>query len=255
MLKQKKLIDEGTEDRGMTQLKISDLPRIERPSYKIKRSPAAMSSRELLALLNGGEKQMELAGKLYKACRRDLRKLGRECFPETIRGIGKATSDRILAAVQLGQRLLHPSPNDHSTIHCPEDVADLVSYEMRALEQEEMRVIHLNTRHRVLAIETVYRGSVCSSQIRVAELFRGAVRRNAAAIICVHNHPSVVSLPSPDDLAVSKEIIKAGKLLDTPLLDHIIIGHDRFVSLKRRGLTFEEEERKRVSERKAGGVL
>lgn len=239
----------------MTQLKISDLPRIERPSYKIENIPAAMSSREMLALLIGGEKQMELAWQLYKACRGNLRKLGRECFPETIRGIGKATSDRILAAVQLGQRLSHPSPNDLPTIHCPEDASDLVSYEMRALEQEEMRVIHLNTRHRVLSVETVYRGNVNSSQIRVAELFRSAVRKNVPAVVLVHNHPSGDPSVSPDDIRITKEIIRAGKILDIQIVDHIIIGHDRFISLKRRGLTFEEEDGKSVSERKAGGVI
>ena len=155
MLNQKKLIDEGPGEKDMMQLKISDLPWIERPSYKIVNIPAAMSSRELLALLIGGEKQMEVAGQLYKACGGDLRKLGREYFHEDVRKIGKATSDQILAAVQLGQRLFHPSPNHRPAIHSTEDAVDVVSYEMRDLEQEEMRVIHLNTHNLVLSIETV----------------------------------------------------------------------------------------------------
>ena len=224
--------------------RISEIPREERPSYKIEQHPQAMSSRELLALLIGGENQIEIAGELYKSCDGNLRKLGKEYTPEDVEGIGKVTSDRILAAIQLGQRLAAPSDNDKVVIHSPEDAADLVQYEMSALTQEELRVIILNTRNHVIKIVTIYRGSLNSSQVRIGELFRPAIRHNAAAIIVVHNHPSSDPSPSPDDVGITKAIVKAGKLLDVSVLDHLIIGANSFVSLNRRGLGFEEGEGK-----------
>jgi DNA repair protein RadC len=111
-------------------------------------------------------------------------------------------------------------------------------YEMSALEQEELRVISLNTRNRVLRIDTIYRGSVNASQVRVGELFKSAIRSAATAIIVAHNHPSGDPTPSPDDVDVTRVIVEAGKLLDIEVLDHLIIGTGRYVSLKERGLGF-----------------
>ena len=225
----------------MARQRISELPPEERPSYKIEKYPEAMSTREILALLVGGENQIEIADQLMESCNGNLRKLGQDIVLEDIEGIGKATSRRLMAAIQLGGKLSRPDPLDRPVIHCPEDAADLVAYDMRALDQEEMRVIHLNTRNHVLGEpETVYRGSLNSSQIRIGELFKGAIRRNAAAIILVHNHPSGAPDPSSFDISLTREIIKAGKLLDTQVLDHLIIGHDSFISLNRRGLGFSD---------------
>lgn len=109
---------------------------------------------------------------------------------------------------------------------------------MSALEQEELRVLLLDIRNRVLDTVTVYRGSINSSQVRVGELFRTAIRRNAASIIVIHNHPSGDPTPSPDDVAVTRAMTQAGKLLDIEVLDHLVIGHGRFVSMKDRGLGF-----------------
>ena len=109
---------------------------------------------------------------------------------------------------------------------------------MAALEQEHLRVILLDIRNRVLEVVDVYRGSVNSSQVRVGEVFRAAIRRNAPALIVVHNHPSGDPTPSPDDVAVTRAMVQAGKLLDVELLDHIVIGQGRWVSLKERGLGF-----------------
>jgi DNA repair protein RadC len=130
------------------------------------------------------------------------------------------------------------SPEERPAIHSPADAANLVQYEMSALEQEELRVILLDTRNRVLAVETIYRGSLNSSQVRVGEVFRTAIRRNSANLIVVHNHPSGDPTPSPDDVAVTRAIIQAGKLLDVEVLDHVVIGRGRFISLKERGLGF-----------------
>ena len=123
-------------------------------------------------------------------------------------------------------------------IHSPEDAANLVMHRMSALEQEELHVILLDTRNRVMGVDQVYRGSVNSSQVHVGELFKTAIRRNIPAVIVVHNHPSGDPEPSPDDVAVTRAFVEAGKLLDIKVLDHLVIGNGRFVSLKERRLGF-----------------
>jgi DNA repair protein RadC len=106
------------------------------------------------------------------------------------------------------------------------------------LEKEEVRVILLNTRNRVLDILTIYVGSLNTNVVRVAELFQDAVKQNAAAIIVVHNHPSANPEPSPEDVRLTEMLVEAGKLLDVEVLDHLIVSAGGFVSLKERGLGF-----------------
>ena len=110
--------------------------------------------------------------------------------------------------------------------------------EMGLLEQEVMRTVLLNTKNFVIGSPVIYQGSANTAVIRVGELFREAVKRNAVSMIVVHNHPSGDPTPSPEDVAVTREIVQAGKLLDIEVLDHLVIGHQRFVSLKERGLGF-----------------
>ena len=153
-------------------------------------------------------------------------------------GLGPAKAAQLQAALELGNRLRLAGPEERPTIHSPADAAALVQYEMSALEQEELRVLLLDTRNQVLSIETIYKGSLNSSQVRVGELFKPAIRKNAAAIIVAHNHPSGDPTPSPDDVAVTRAIVQAGKLLDVETLDHLVIGMGRYVSLKERGLGF-----------------
>jgi DNA repair protein RadC len=107
-----------------------------------------------------------------------------------------------------------------------------------ALEQEHLRVMLLDRRNRVLETVEVYKGSVNSSQVRVGEIFKEAVRKNASAVVVIHNHPSGDPTPSPDDVAVTRAIVQAGKLLDVEVLDHLVIGQGKWVSLKERGLGF-----------------
>ena len=110
---------------------------------------------------------------------------------------------------------------------------------MMYLEQEHLRLILLDTRNYVIDTPTLYIGSLNTSMIRIGEVFRDAIRRNAAALIAAHNHPSGDPAPSPEDVNVTRQIVQAGKLLDIDLLDHIIIGRQRYVSLKERGLGFD----------------
>jgi hypothetical protein len=138
------------------------------------------------------------------------------------------------------------------TIRTPRDLADLLVDEMSALEREELRVALLNTKNRVLAVETVYLGNVSAALVRVGELFAAAVRVHASGLIVVHNHPSGDPTPSPDDLHLTAEAVAAGRLLDVPLLDHIVIGGGAFVSLRDRGITFGNPGEHRAGEASGG---
>jgi DNA repair protein RadC len=152
-------------------------------------------------------------------------------------GITQERARRLLAALELGDRLRLPR-EERPLIKSPTDVANLLG-DMSTLEQEQLRVILLDTKGRVIHIATVYQGSVHTTVIRVGEVMKAAVRMNATAIIVCHNHPSGDSSPSPEDVAVTTEIVKAAKLLDIDCLDHIIIGEaGTFVSLKERGVGF-----------------
>ena len=123
-------------------------------------------------------------------------------------------------------------------IRSPKDAADLIQYEMVGLPQENLWVLLLDTRNRVLKIEKLYKGSLNSSTVRVGELFKSALTNNAASIILAHNHPSGDPTPSPEDVALTRAASQAGHLLDVELLDHIVIGQNKFVSLKDKGLGF-----------------
>jgi DNA repair protein RadC len=157
------------------------------------------------------------------------------------RGLGEAKAAAIKAAIELGRRLALEAPEERPAIHSPADAAALVQYEMSALEQEHLRVMLLNTRNQVMDIVELYHGSLNSSMVRVGEVFKPAVRRNAASILVVHNHPSGDPTPSPEDIAVTKAMIEAGKLMDIEVLDHLVIGQGKYVSMKERGLAFERE--------------
>ncbi len=143
-----------------------------------------------------------------------------------------------MAAIELGRRIRLETVDEKAAIHSPADAAALVEYEMSALQQEHLWVINLDTRNRLINIERLYQGSLNSSTVRVGELFRGAIQKNAAGIIVVHNHPSGDPAPSPEDINLTRSVVQAGKLLDIELLDHLVIGRGRFISLKERGLGF-----------------
>jgi len=229
----------------LSQCRIKDLGNPERPRERLaKMGASVLSTAELLAILLRvgveGENAIQLGQRLLRDFN-GLAGLQRASYSEICaqHGIGKAKAAQIKAAIDLGRRLASLSAEDKPIVHSPEDAADLVQYEMSALDQEQLRVITLNTRNHVLGIKIIYQGSLNSSQVRVGELFRPAIRENAAAVIIVHNHPSGDPSPSPDDIAITKAIIEAGRLLDIQVLDHLIIGQGRFISLNRRGLGFE----------------
>jgi len=218
---------------------LKSLPLREQPAYRVSQNAAACNLTELLAAMIGGQRQIEISLALLALFYGDIRRLylahPRELA--TVRGIGPATAVQIKAALNLGLRLNIPS-EERPTINSPADAAALVQYEMGILEQEHLRVILLDQRNRVLDIVEVYQGSVNSAQVRIAEVFKPAVARMAPSIIIVHSHPSGDPTPSPEDVAVTRAIVQAGKLLDIEVLDHVVIGLGRWVSLKERGLGF-----------------
>jgi DNA repair protein RadC len=220
--------------------KVRDLPVRERPVNRLRHvGPTAVSTIELLACLLQTPDALHQAQELL-ARFGDLPGLVHACETEIVQvdGIGPAQAARIKAALEFGRRLVLATPEDRLQVRSPSDVAQMLMAEMAQLEQEHFRVLYLDTRNRLLGVETLYVGSLNASHIRVGEVFRDAVKRNCAAIIVAHNHPSGDPTPSPEDVAVTRQLVEAGKLLDIEVLDHMVIGHQRFVSLRERGLGF-----------------
>jgi DNA repair protein RadC len=223
---------------------IRELPLSERPRERLKHAGAgALSNAELLAIIlrigGRGENVLDMAQRLLSTYH-GLGGLARASCGElaTERGVGTAKAAQMLAAFELGKRLLVASPDERPQVTSPADAANLLMAEMATLEQEHLRTLLLDSKHRVLASPTVYVGNVNTSVIRVGELFREAIRLNCVALIVAHNHPSGDPTPSPDDVKVTEQIVQAGKLLDIEVLDHLVIGQQRYVSLKERGLGF-----------------
>jgi DNA repair protein RadC len=153
--------------------------------------------------------------------------------------VGAGRAAQLKAAIELGMRVLTGDLLRGRQIKRPADIVDLLLLEMSHLDQEHLRTVLLDTHNRVQAICTVYIGSLNASMVRVCEVFKEAVRHNSAALIVAHNHPSGQATPSPEDVLVTREIVAAGQLLDIDVLDHLVIGHGTWVSLRERGLGFE----------------
>lgn len=158
---------------------------------------------------------------------------------QQVPGVGPKAALAIKAALELGKRMMTISPSSRPQVRSPQDVANLLMAEMMMLDHEELRVVLLDTKNNVHGVKLVYSGSLNTAVVRVGEVFREAIRRNVASIIVVHNHPSGEPTPSPEDVRVTEMLVDAGKLLDIAVLDHIVIGRNRYVSLKERGLGFK----------------
>jgi len=223
-------------------LRINELPASERPRERLKESgPASLSNSELLAIiLRTGTAAENVLGLASRVLTRfgGLTGLARASFGELCaeKGVGQAKAAQLKAALELGQRLSSTQPEERAVVRTPQDVANLLMAEMGFLDQEQLRVVLLTSKNQVISISEVYKGNVNTSLIRPSELFREAVRENCPAIIVVHNHPSGDPDPSPEDIAVTKQIVAAGRVLDIEVLDHMIIGGKRYVSLKERGV-------------------
>lgn len=224
---------------------IRDMAEQDRPRERLMQVGAgAVSTAELIAIILRvgvpGENVLRLAERLLIRFK-GLPGLSRATVAELmeVKGIGEAKAIEIKAALELGRRLMASAPEERPKVLSPADAANLLMSEMMFLEQEHLRLVLLDTRNQVLSTPTVYVGSLNTSVVRIGEMFRSAIRENAAALIVAHNHPSGDPSPSPEDVNVTKQAVKAGKLLDIEVLDHVIIGRNRFVSMKERGLGFD----------------
>ncbi len=224
--------------------RIKDWSRQERPRERLAQQGAnSLSDAELIAILlrTGveGRNAVQLArdllqevgglNGLHRAAYEDLRQRA---------GVGPAKAAQLKAAIEIGRRLSVAEALARPVVQSPDDAAGLLLYEMGALEREHLRVLLLDTRNHLIRTAEVYQGSLNASAIRVGEVLRDAVQANAAAVIIVHNHPSGDPTPSPEDVAVTRALVEAGRLLDIEVLDHLVIGKGCFTSMKAKGLGF-----------------
>jgi DNA repair protein RadC len=223
-------------------LTIKSLPEQLRPRERMREAgPGALSSAELLAIILGSGSQdgsaIDLAHHLLQGPR-GMRLLAEATIEELcgVKGIGPAKAAQIKAAVELGKRLSCMSQGLRPTVRSPQDVCSLVMEEMCYLDREHFRVVILNTKNQVLAVETISVGSLNSSLVHPREVFKPAVLKSAAAVILLHNHPSGDATPSSEDLEITRRLAEAGKLIGIEVLDHIIIGDHVFTSLKEKAV-------------------
>ena len=214
------------------------MPADERPRERLRmRGPESLTNAELVAILlrtgTNGENVVAVAQRIL-AKFGGLRGLGAAGFGELCaeRAMGEAKAAQLIAAVELGKRIVHARPPERRIIRSPEDVYALLFAEMALLDREQLRVVLLSTRNEVLSVREVYRGNVSSALVRVAEVFSDAVREGCPSIIIVHNHPSGDPTPSAEDAALTKQLIDAGKLLGVEVLDHVVIAREGHKSLK-----------------------
>src|SRR5690242_7045417 len=208
----------------------------DQPRYRLAhQGAAALSDAELLAVITGVP-CLETAQRLLIAAGglRGLLTLSTVELQQLVAGISTGRAAQLKAAIELGTRVARGDHMARRQVKSPTDIADLLLLEMSHLDQEHLRTVLLDTKNRIQAISTVYIGSLNASMVRVGEIFKTAVKLNSAALIVAHNHPSGDPTPSPEDVLVTREIVSAGKLLDVEVLDHLVIGHGHWVSLRER---------------------
>ena len=223
---------------------IRDMPEGERPRERLAQYGAgALKNSELIAILlrtgMKGESVVNMSDRLLSQFK-GLERMGRASISElsALDGISEAKACQLLAAFELGRRLVSLTPEERPTINSPRDVYNLLGADMRYRDQEHLRVLLVSTNSEVVGNLEIYKGTVNSAAVRVAEVLKPAVLENAPSIIVVHNHPSGDPTPSGPDIMITRQIKQAAELMDIELLDHIVIGGRTFVSMKDRGLGF-----------------
>lgn len=226
--------------RSMSQYKIKDIPRSDRPREKlVKHGSQFLSNSELLAILLGsgykGKNVIQLARDvLRKYQSKNLPKL---TYQELVsqKGVGKVAACRILSAFELATRLLLDQDGEAVIIKTPNDVYQLLK-EIGKYKKEHFVGLYLNARNQLIHQETISIGGLNANIIHPREVFEPAIKHHAASIIVVHNHPSGSLKPSEEDLEITKRLVKTGKLLGIKVVDHLIIAGKKFFSLKEKGL-------------------
>ncbi|WP_068674502.1 DNA repair protein RadC [Oceanobacillus sp. Castelsardo] len=220
---------------------IKDVPKEDRPRERLlKHGAGHLSNQELLAILLGSgtkeESVITLSNRVLMHFE-GLKLLTDATIEEltAIKGIGDAKGVLLLAAIELGKRMNQYKPDDKYIIRSPDDGADYIMEEMRSLKQEHFVALFLDTKNQVIHRQTIFIGSLNASIVHPRELFREAVKRSAASIIVAHNHPSGDPSPSKEDIHVTRRLVESGKMIGIELLDHLIIGDRKFISLKEKG--------------------
>jgi len=231
-------------------VRIRELPATERPRERLRDlGPSALSAAELLAIIlrTGTAKQSALSLAQSLLSRHGgLGGLAHLSYADLLNepGLGAAKAAEVQAVIQIALRLNALQPGERAYLHSPADVHALLGAEMTLLDKEELRVLLINTRNQLIAIDQVYKGSVAAALVRLGEVFRESIRQNAPSLILVHNHPSGDPTPSADDIRMTSMAVEAGKLLEIEVLDHIIIGDRRFLSMQQLGIGFKPTAQK-----------
>jgi len=220
---------------------IKDVPKEDRPRERmLSYGGSHLTNQELLALLLGSgtqkESVMDLSNRVLMHFE-GLKLLSDATIEEltAIKGIGPAKGVVILAAIEIGKRMNAYKPDNNYIVRSPEDGANYVMEDMRKLSQEHFVTLFLNTKNQIIHQQTIFIGSLNASIVHPREVFREAVKRSAASIICAHNHPSGDPTPSQEDIHVTRRLVESGKMIGIELLDHLVIGDRKFVSLKEKG--------------------
>ncbi len=223
---------------------VRDLPFDERPREKLMASGVAcLSNVELLAiLLRTGTKEHSVIRVAEQVLAR-YKDIGITAMMNmsvtelaAVHGVGAVKAATVLAALELGRRISQKAAEKVEIVHGPEDAAHYAMPRFRFEQREHFAVMLLNTKNHILGLTDVSVGSLSASIVHPREVFRAALRYAAAAMILIHNHPSGDPSPSQEDISVTQRLVRAGKIMDVPVLDHIILGDGRFISLKEKGM-------------------
>ncbi|AEI44970.1 RadC family protein [Paenibacillus mucilaginosus] len=220
----------------LRELHLEDRPRERMIHY----GAEALSNAELLAILLRTGTYQESAVHVAQRLLREsggLRSLSDMSLEQmtSIKGIGSAKALQIRAGIELGRRMARSGLNETVTIRSPQDAANLLMEDLRYLQKEHFVCLFLNTKNHVIGRETLSMGSLNASIVHPREVFRSAIKRSSASIVCAHNHPSGDPTPSPEDIALTRRLAEAGEIVGIEVLDHLVIGDQRFVSLKELG--------------------
>jgi len=232
----------GKEQELIKAVKMKDVPVEERPRERLIRHGAdRLANKELLAILlrtgNRRESALALAERLLSHFG-SLPELATTSYEDLLRvnGIGPAKATDIIAAFELARRLGESRMEFHGVVNSPKDAAQLVIRELSLADKEHFMIIMLNTKHRVIAKKVISIGHLQASLVHPREMFKEAIRRSSAAVILVHNHPSGDLTPSRDDIATTERLREVGDMLGIDVLDHIIVGDNRYLSFREQGL-------------------
>ncbi|WP_322907905.1 RadC family protein [Paenibacillus campi] len=221
---------------------LRDIPHEDRPRERMMNyGEESLSHAELLAILlrtgTRDESVVHLAARILQQVG-SIRQLVDMSIEEltSIRGIGTAKAIQIKAGIELGRRIARTGRDEARIVRSPKDAADLLMEQLRYLQKEHFVCLFLNTKNHIISQETLSMGSLNASIVHPREVFRAAIKCSSASVICAHNHPSGDPTPSPEDIALTRRLVEAGQLIGIEVLDHLVIGDTRFVSLKEQGL-------------------